>query len=103
MTNLIKSIDTNAELDNPFINVELFDGRYVLVQLEKESNRLHAGFGDWSICIDKSATNTNSDIIEDDKELSNNILSELRERFRDDVDYFENVLSLEIEEFYEKL
>lgn len=100
MKNLIKSIDYNRELENPYINIELENGGFALVQLTKETNRLHAAFGDYSIDIDASASENNYDIVENsDIDLASSILRELRKRFDDEVKDFEEVFSLEIEKY----
>jgi hypothetical protein len=96
--NLIKSIDYNRDLENPYINVELEDGRFALVQLDKEENKLHANYGEYSITIDSSCDD-NLTIIDED--LVCEILLELQKRFKEEVEDFENILPFEVERYHE--
>lgn len=97
MTNLIKNIEVNKELDNAYISVILNSEVEILVQLEKETNRLHADFGSYSICIDDNACDENA-------ECGNKagILEELRERFASEVADFEE-FGTEVEEYYNNI
>ena len=98
--NLIKSIDYNRDLENPYINVELEDGRFALVQLEREDNKLHADYGEYSITIDSSCDDNLTIIDDENEDLVCEILSELQKRFKEEIEDFENILPFEVERYH---
>lgn len=93
---MINKIELNKDLQNAYMLVTLDDTREILVQLEKEENRLHADYGTYSIDISSNASDENENLDED--EISR-ILSELHNKFAEEVEDFE-AFGLEIDEHY---
>ena len=62
----IKKYEFNSDL-NGFV-VELKDGRVAYVQAEKNTNRLHADFNTYDLCIE-SSIDANESVLEDSEEI----------------------------------
>ena len=81
----IQKIDTNFEINNMYILLN----DSIIVQLDKESNRLHADYNTYSICIDNNACEANENLNDEEKQ---EILQELKKDYSQIVQEFENFI-----------